>query len=331
MFNCSDGTKEDATISCETCGKECGLWNYVKITEEVMPLRAKRILHSNEADTLDTRLIYASFISDRSTFRSSEFVASNASMHSEGDSQMSENGIASLIQSARELRAAQLGMSVDKDISSLQSSDAQEDAARQEISFELQSEGSGDHSDDNKSKKNEMSQHHQRESKADSYIFTEPLAPYVGKMELMKALLLATAPGEHDNSSYYSESVISEVGSEAFEKRIEIAKEELSSEMIMGRDPGPPPPPPVHQENLMKELLFVTAPKDGSQKGSTSVFSEVGSLLFDRKHDTSSVCSPRAETPTFTDRVDQDFETVTRSNTLEGRVKRMRFQVSIYL
>eukprot|EP00794_Sanderia_malayensis_P006100 gene6100-6804_t len=285
-----DRAKDNVTILCESCGKECGLWNYVKVTEDIAPLSAKK------SANLDTRQIYASFISDKSTFRSSEFVSSNVSMHSETDSQMSETG------------TSDSKTKYDKTIGQ-QSTENKEDAnSCHELSSETESQT------------NETNQH----------TFTTPLVPYAGKMELMKALLLATAPGDRDQ---YSESVISEVGSEAFERRIELTKDELFNDILSSQDPEPPPPPSANQENLMKELLLVTAPRDGSPKGSASIFSEVGSLMFDKRIDSWSVCSPREGTPTFKDRLDfmdDEGNHNNRRNTLEGRVKRMRFHDPSY-
>ena len=50
--------------------------------------------------------------------------------------------------------------------------------------------------------------------------FTEPRIPHVTPPELMKELLLSTAPGNRTHS-IYSDSIFSEVGSECFEKRLE--------------------------------------------------------------------------------------------------------------
>ena len=51
--------------------------------------------------------------------------------------------------------------------------------------------------------------------------FTEPRVPLATPPELMKELLLSTAPGSNRTHSIYSDSIFSEVGSECFEKRLE--------------------------------------------------------------------------------------------------------------
>ena len=157
------------------------------------------------------------------------------------------------------------------------------------------------------------------------HVFTEPHLPGHGHMGLMKELLLATAPGESRNSLAYSESVLSEVGSEFFEKRIEAEKDDLSNDGDTLSEPNAPVPPPPVQQHLMKELLLITAPGEGSPRRSESVFSEIGSLAFDKRVEASSVCSPRATSPTWRERFDDED----RSAILEGKVKRMRFHVSM--
>ena len=283
---------------------------------------AKRLVTDKEGTNLDARSMYASFMSDVSTFRSSEFVSSNVSMHSETDSQVSENGTQIVIQAPP--------VSNDKGTrpGSIAASEPNEEKRDKEPTGTARMEGKDDQSSDDSAKPKSEKRSQRRGSidgKTAFHVFTEPTAPNLGKMELMKALLFAK-DGEHQHS--YSESMVSEVGSEAFESRIELAKEELSAEEGT-QDPDPPPPPPPYQETLMKELLLVTAPHDGSPKGSESIFSEVGSLMFDKRLETWSVCSPRAETPTFKDRTfAQDDASLSKPSTLEGRVKRMRFHVS---
>ena len=316
----SEVIDNDAAIICDTCTKECGLWNYINVTEDATAVRvAKRLIPDKDGANLDARSIYASFMSDVSTFRSSEFVSSNVSMHSETDSQMSENGAQVFIQGfTSNEKGTRPG--------SIAASEGSEEKRPGTSNMEEKDEQSSDESAKPKSDKR-VQRRSSFDGKTPVHIFTEPTAPNIGKMELMKALLFAK-----DGANYpaYSESMVSEVGSEAFENRIEIAKEELSAEEGT-QDPDPPPPPPPYQETLMKELLLVTAPHEGSPKGSESIFSEVGSLMFDKRLETWSVCSPRAETPTLKDRIfNQEESYASRSSTLEGRVKRMRFHVSLF-
>ena len=313
----------DAAIICDTCAKECGLWNYVNVNEDATVARgAKRLVPEREGGNLDARSIYASFMSDMSTFRSSEFVSSNVSMHSETDSQMSENGSQVLIQGVvQHERGNRPG--------SIVTSEGSDDKKQKETgtrNVEEKDEPSGEELSRTISDEKAVQRSSHDGRKTPVHIFTEPIPPHIGKMELMKALLFAK---DGENQPAYSESMVSEVGSEAFENRIELAKEELSTEeKAQEPDPPPPPPPPPYQEMLMKELLLVTAPHEGSPKGSESIFSEVGSLMFDKRLETVSICSPRSETPTLKERVaNQEDVNAFRSNTLEGRVKRMRFQV----
>lgn len=321
MFIFSDVVDKEATIICDVCNKECGLWNYVSVNEDITVGRvAKRLVHDKEATNLDARSIYASFMSDVSTFRSSEFVSSNVSMHSETDSQMSENGAQLILQGV---------ISNEKGVrpGSTVASDSSDEKKARESGTNVNEEKSEQSSDESARPKSDkrLQRRSSFDGKVPIHVFTEPTAPNLGKMELMKALLFAK---DGENHPPYSESMVSEVGSEAFENRIELAKEELSAEEGT-QDPDPPPPPPPYQETLMKELLLVTAPHDGSPKGSESIFSEVGSLMFDKRLETWSVCSPRAETPTLKDRTfNQEEANTSKSNTLEGRVKRMRFHVS---
>ena len=56
-------------------------------------------------------------------------------------------------------------------------------------------------------------------------IFSEPRLPQATPPELMKELLLSTAPGSSRSHSRYSDSIFSEVGSECFEKRLEETSE----------------------------------------------------------------------------------------------------------
>ena len=305
--------------------KECGLWNYINVTEDGTAVRgAKRLVPGREDANLDARSIYASFISDVSTFRSSEFVSSNISMHSETDSQMSENGSQGVAQGVSTSERGNRSGSVV-------TSEASDDRKQKEPGNRISTEEKDEQSADAPSKptlEETAQQRNSFESRTSVHIFTEPSAPNIDKMELMKALLFAKDGEIHPS---YSESMVSEVGSEAFEHRIEAAKEELSAEeKSQELDPPPPPPPPPYQEMLMKELLLVTAPHEGSPKGSESIFSEVGSLMFDKRLETVSICSPRAETPTFKERLSNQEDTnVLKATTLEGRVKRMRFHVGL--
>ncbi|XP_065066930.1 zinc finger C3HC-type protein 1-like isoform X2 [Rhopilema esculentum] len=319
----SEQVNDDATLLCDTCLKECGLWNFVSVTEENNPVRAgKRFATEQGKMGVDTRSMYASFLSDVSTFRSAEFVSSNVSMHSETDSQMSENGMNAT--GASDNRRNVVPPQGESRATVSVSSEAGEQARPRDSLGSTSEVTAEEGSDESVSQKSERKLHRSgsQESRTFAHIFMEPTAPDTGKMELMKALLFAKDL-QFDPS--YSESVISEVGSEAFEKRIEIAREEMSAEENT-QDPDPPPPPPPNQENLMKELLLVTAPHEGSPRGSESIFSEVGSLMFDKRLETWSVCSPRAETPTMKDRSQvQEEESPVRTSSLEGRVKRMRF------
>ena len=244
-------------------------------------------------------------------------------MHSETDSQMSENGSLVITQGATSHEKGNRP-------GSIVTSEGSDERRTKEPGTRSIEEKDEQPSDENPRPTfdEKVQQRSSHDGRIPVHIFTEPFPPNIGKMELMKALLFAK---DGENQPAYSESMVSEVGSEAFENRIELAKEELSAEArTQYLDPPPPPPPPPYQEMLMKELLLVTAPHEGSPKGSESIFSEVGSLMFDKRLETASICSPRSETPTHKERtVNQDDSSTFKSNTLEGRVKRMRFHVSV--
>ena len=252
------------------------------------------------------------------------FVSSNVSMHSETDSQMSENGSQVATQGAT---SHEKGTRPGSVVTS-EGGDERRPKESGTRSFEEKDEQPGGEESSRSTFDEKVQQRGTHEGRTPVHIFTEPFPPHIGKMELMKALLFAK---DGENQPSYSESMVSEVGSEAFENRIEVAKEELSTEeRTQEPDPPPPPPPPPYQEMLMKELLLVTAPHEGSPKGSESIFSEVGSLMFDKRLETASICSPRSETPTPKERiVNQEDGSTFKTNTLEGRVKRMRFHVSV--
>lgn len=75
---------------------------------------------------------------------------------------------------------------------------------------------------------NEPPSHHQSHSSVSSKysLFSEPnRIPLATPQELMKELLLSTAPGGGRSHSIYSDSIFSEVGSECFEKRLEDTSE----------------------------------------------------------------------------------------------------------
>lgn len=306
----------------------------MNVTEEITPSRsAKRLVPGQEGVNLNARSMYASFMSDMSTFRSSEFVSSNVSMHSETDSQMSENGANVFMQGASDSKRQSTAGASERDnrLEGRPASEAAGDVSAQDKSLLTAEEAAEENPEEVHQMMSDRIGRPPRRSSQESLnfknIFTEPAAPF-GKMELMKALLMAK---DARFDPPYSESVISEVGSEAFEKRIELAREELSAEES-NQDPDPPPPPPPNQEHLMKEILLVTAPHEGSPRGSESIFSEVGSLMFDKRLETTSICSPRAETPTYRERTfNSEEESTHKSNTLEGRVKRMRFHVSFFI
>jgi hypothetical protein len=74
---------------------------------------------------------------------------------------------------------------------------------------------------------NEPPSHHQSHGSVSSKysLFSEPnKIPLATPQELMKELLLSTAPGGRSHS-IYSDSIFSEVGSECFEKRLEDTSE----------------------------------------------------------------------------------------------------------
>lgn len=149
-------------------------------------------------------------------------------------------------------------------------------------------------------------------------LFSEPRIPLATPQELMKELLLSTAPGGRSHS-IYSDSIFSEVGSECFEKRLEDTTEK-DLELEKAITENPPSSHPNHvQQQWMKELLFMTA-DNNSVEATESVMSEIGSVSFDRRidsHSHSTAHTPRVMTPVHTTE-DDEGEPV--------RNKRMRFQ-----
>merc|ERR1712168_373545 len=108
--------------------------------------------------------------------------------------------------------------------------------------------------------------------------FTEPRVPAATPPELMKELLLSTAPGSNRTQSIYSDSVFSEVGSECFEKRLEEDTTEKEFELEKAISENPPSSHPNHvQQQWMKELLFMTAENNDRPDATDSVISEIGS------------------------------------------------------
>lgn len=189
---------EDPSISCSLCGKEVGLWNYKYLSS-----RSSRKPRKSMSECMGT--------SQQSLSDYPDIMSSRASVKSEKSENSTHSGSVT-----HEL--SKLATSSD----SLAHSDLLKPAGSQESLINLRvsenKQMSVDHDNDDDSLTGDMttghSHHHLKP------LFSEPRIPHVTPPELMKELLLSTAPGNRTHS-IYSDSIFSEVGSECFEKRLE--------------------------------------------------------------------------------------------------------------
>lgn len=286
---------EDPSLTCTTCGIEVGLWNYKSLSHRSQQKRHKHVAESIGA------------ISQQSLGDYPDVMSSSVSVKSEKSENSAHSG-----SMTHEL--SKLATSSD----SLAQSDLLKPAGSQESLINLRVSDSKNMVVD--SIDNQEVDHLNQDDNKHQYksLFSEPRLPHATPPELMKELLLSTAPGSGRSHSIYSDSIFSEVGSECFEKRLEETNDR-DIEYDKAISENPPTSHPNHvQQQWMKELLFMTA-ETKSPSINESLISEIGSVSFDRRLDNSSVInSPRSMTPVH--RVDclDDGEPV--------RTKRMRFQ-----
>ena len=287
----SEPVVEDPSINCSMCGKEAGLWNFKSMTSR----SSKKV-----------RISFVSATASQTSLDVPDNMSSNVSIKSE-NSNVSENMTSEL---------AKLATSSD----SLAQSDLMKPAGSQEslVNLRVSDQRHMAVDDDNDLSVQGM-----------STMFQEPKAPPQATPHgLMKELLLSTAPGSTKTLSKYSDSIFSEVGSECFEKRLEgITEDEIVLEKAITENPHSQQPAHTQQQ-WMKELLLLTAPSSSSAAtytdASESVFSEVGSVSFDKRLEVSSmVNSPRAATPVRSNSIDEE-EVV-----MPTKTKRMKLQVSV--
>lgn len=291
-WSASQPIVEDPSITCTVCGKEAGLWNYKTLAHRG---HHKRIKESFEGKCASQQSL------------ATDNLSSNVSVKSEKSENSNHSG--SVVH-----EISRLVTSSD----SLANSDLLKPAGSQESLVNLRVSDSKqmtvEHTYDQDSIISEGHNHDRS--------FTEPRVPVATPPELMKELLLSTAPGSNRTTSIYSDSVFSEVGSECFEKRLEDDTNEKELELDKAISENPPSSHPNHvQQQWMKELLFMTAESRDHPEVTDSVISEIGSTSFDKRLDNGSVLnSPRSTTPVHTSSIDVD------ENEPQIRTKRMRFQ-----
>lgn len=292
-WSASQPIVEDPSVTCTVCGKEAGLWNYKTLSNRGQHKRIKESFEGNK------------YVSQQSL--ANDNLSSNVSVKSEKSENSNHSGsvvheLSRLVTSSDSLAHSDLlkPAGSQESLVNLRVSDAKQMSV--EHTYEQDSIVSEGHSHDRS--------------------FTEPRVPVATPPELMKELLLSTAPGSNRTQSIYSDSIFSEVGSECFEKRLEDDTNEKELELDKAISENPPSSHPNHvQQQWMKELLFMTAESKDRPEVTDSVISEIGSTSFDKRLDNCSVMnSPRSTTPVHTSSLDIE------DNEPPVRTKRMRFQ-----
>jgi len=296
---------EDPSISCKVCGKEVGLWNYKSLASRGAH---KRIKESFEGGGISQQ-----------SLAGMDNISSNVSVKSE-KSEKSERSETSNHSGSMAHELSRLATSSD----SLAHSDLLKPASSQESLVNLRVSDLS---------KQMMDDRDYRDNVCGDNSFKEPRIPVATPPELMKELLLSTAPGSNRTHSVYSDSIFSEVGSECFEKRLEDDTTDKELELDRAINDNPPANHPNHcQQQWMKELLFMTAESKDHPEITESVMSEIGSISFDRRVDNCSVMnSPRSTTPnhggSLSEHGGHGTGSLTEFDDNEPvRTKRMRFQ-----
>ncbi|XP_066930142.1 uncharacterized protein [Clytia hemisphaerica] len=282
-WNASQPIVEDPSITCSLCGKESGLWHYKSL--------------SSRRNAKQQKLHFESATSQQSL--SEDFMSSRVSVKSENSTHSGSvtHELSKLATSSDSLAHSDL----------LKPAGSQESLVNLRVSDSKHMSIDHDHDDADSMGGGHYHSSHPPHSIMKSSIFSEPARiPLATPQELMKELLLSTAPGGRSHRFTATPS------SAKWDPNV--SRKELEKAITE----NPPSSHPNHvQQQWMKELLFMTADNTNIE-ATESVMSEIGSISFDRRLDSHSIAhTPRAMTPVHQTE-DEDGEPV--------RTKRMRFQ-----
>lgn len=186
---------EDPSITCSLCGKEVGLWHYKSLSSR----RKHTKPHFESIAATSQQSLSEDLMSSRVSVKSENSTHSGSVTHE----------LSKLATSSDSLAQSDL----------LRPAGSQESLINLRVSDSKQMSIDHEHEDADSIGGHEHDQTSRSSNK--SLLFSEPTRiPLATPQELMKELLLSTAPGGRSHS-IYSDSIFSEVGSECFEKRLE--------------------------------------------------------------------------------------------------------------